>query len=235
MPLLGKGVLAIWNGIDHEQEDEFLKWHVHEHIPDRIALPGFLRGRRYVALDGFPKYFNFYETVSIADLDSPAYRQSLNHPSAWTGQVVRHFRDTSRTICQVAATRGQGEGAVLEALQLETDLPSAEFKSRLARMLGTIPPEHGVVGIHLLQGLAGGNHPRETAELRLRGGQPDKTVDWVILVEAVQESAIEKVRRESLNDTNLANAGVRPTVKRGTYALQFSLTRTEFEAGKTGR
>lgn len=229
MPLLGKGVLAIWNGIDREQEDEFLKWHVHEHIPDRIALPGFLRGRRYIALDGFPKYFNFYETASIADLDSPAYRQSLNHPSQWTGQVVSHFRDTSRTICQVASTRGRGEGAVLETLQLETDLPPAEFKSRLARMLEMVRPGHGMVGVHLLEGLAGGNQRRETAELQLRGGQPDKTVDWVILVEAVQESALEKIRRESLNDANLADAGARPTAKRGLYALQFSLTRVEFE------
>lgn len=234
MSLLGKGVLAIWNGIDREQEDEFLKWHVHEHIPDRIALPGFLRGRRYVALDGFPKYFNFYETASITDLDSPAYRQSLNHPSAWTEQVVRHFTDTSRTLCQVAATLGKGEGVVLEALQLETDLPSAEFKSRLARMLEMVPSEQGVVGIHLLEGSAGGNPPQETAELRLRGGQPDKTADWVVLVEAVQESALQKIRRESLNDANLADAGARPTVKRGLYALQFSLTRTEYEVDRPG-
>ncbi|CAM5222622.1 hypothetical protein CDEF62S_01168 [Castellaniella defragrans] len=235
MPLLGKGVLAIWNGIDRGHDDEFLEWHVHEHIPDRIALPGFLRGRRYVALDGFPKYFNFYETASVADLDSPAYRRSLNHPSEWTGRVVRHFSDTSRTICQVATTQGNGEGVVLEALQLTTKLPAAEFKDRLAGKLTTLPPGRGVTGIHFLEGLSGSDRPRETAELQLRGGRPDQTVEWVILIEAAQESALEKFRTESLNDASLASVGALPIASRGRYALQFSLTKAEFEAGKINR
>jgi hypothetical protein len=51
MGLLGKGVLAIWNGIAPEAEEDFVAWHVREHIPERVALSGFLRGRRYVALD----------------------------------------------------------------------------------------------------------------------------------------------------------------------------------------
>ena len=62
MALLGTGVLAIWNGIDPEAEADFVAWHVREHIPERVVLPGFRRGRRYVALDGEPAYFNFYET-----------------------------------------------------------------------------------------------------------------------------------------------------------------------------
>jgi len=82
MGLLGKGVLAIWNGIAPEAEEDFVAWHVREHIPERLALPGFLRGRRYVALDGFPKYFNFYETTTADDLSSAAYRaRSMRRPT----------------------------------------------------------------------------------------------------------------------------------------------------------
>ncbi len=62
MALAGKGVLAIWNGIAAEAEADFVAWHIGEHIPERVAVPGFLRGRRYVAERGTPKYFNFYET-----------------------------------------------------------------------------------------------------------------------------------------------------------------------------
>ena len=43
MALLGTGVLAIWNGIAASAEDEFVDWHVREHIPERVGLPGFLR------------------------------------------------------------------------------------------------------------------------------------------------------------------------------------------------
>jgi hypothetical protein len=37
MALLGRGVLAIWNGIAAGYEGEFLEWHVKEHIPERVA------------------------------------------------------------------------------------------------------------------------------------------------------------------------------------------------------
>ena len=77
MPLAGQGVLAIWNGIEDEAEADFVAWHVREHIPERVAVPGFLRGRRYVAEVGAPKYFNFYETESPEALISPAYLQRL--------------------------------------------------------------------------------------------------------------------------------------------------------------
>ena len=106
MGLQGKGVLAIWNGIAPEAEKEFVAWHVREHIPERVGLPGFLRGRRYVALDGLPKYFNFYETTTADDLSSPTYQARLNAPTEWTRRVVAQFRDASRTICDVAVSLG---------------------------------------------------------------------------------------------------------------------------------
>jgi hypothetical protein len=228
MSLLGKGVLAIWNGIDPEHEEEFLAWHVHEHIPDRVALPGFLRGRRYVALDGTPKYFNFYETGSVADLDSPAYRHSLDTPSSWTRAVIRHFSHTSRTICRVASTLGRGEGAVIETLRLGTPLPSPEFRQGLAGMLDEAAREPGVVGVHLLEGLSERHPPRETAEMRLRGG-PDETVDWIILVDAVHAGVLKRLLQAPLNERNLTNAGAEPGIRRGTYALQFSLAKPDME------
>ena len=112
MALAGRGVLAIWNGITADAEADFVAWHVREHIPERVAVPGFLRGRRYVAVAGAPKYFNFYETESPDTLASPAYLRRLDAPSDWTQRVVRHFRDTSRTVCSVAASLGTGDGAV---------------------------------------------------------------------------------------------------------------------------
>ena len=80
MTLLGQAVVAIWNGIDPELEDAFLNWHVHEHIPDRVALPGFQRGRRYMSIDGSPRFFNFYEAETLGDVTSDAYMAALNQP-----------------------------------------------------------------------------------------------------------------------------------------------------------
>ena len=55
MALAGRGVLAIWNDIAPGGDAEFDHWQTSEHIPERVGVPGFLRGRRYTALIGSPR------------------------------------------------------------------------------------------------------------------------------------------------------------------------------------
>src|SRR5690606_28219746 len=88
MALLGSGVLAIWNGVEEGADQDFIEWHVLEHIPERVGIPGFLRGRRYIAVDGYPRYFNFYETENPDVLTSSPYRDRLNAPTDWTRQNI---------------------------------------------------------------------------------------------------------------------------------------------------
>lgn len=222
MALLGAGVLAIWNGIAPEAEAAFVAWHVREHIPERVGLPGFLRGRRYVAIDGAPAYFNFYETTSPAVLTSEAYLARLNDPSPWTRAVVAHFRDTSRTICDVVTSLGAGEGGVVEAIRLGVAGNAAAFVVTMqGGVLPAIQAAPGIVGIHLLQGRrdesAGG-----TAEKTLRS-QADEIADWILLVEAVDAEAILAARSGVAASTALEQAGGAPGCQRGLYQLQFGL------------
>jgi hypothetical protein len=224
--LLGKGVLAIWNGIDPASEREFVRWHVEEHIPERVGLPGFLRGRRYIAVDGYPKFFNFYETLAPSDLSSPTYQARLNAPSEWTKSVVQFFQDTSRTICDVSVTLGCGEGAFIETLRLDTRVDAHRFKELLtSQVLLPASREAGVVGVHLLEGQSSPG-AGATAESELRGG-PDEVASWVVLIETVDPEAVQALREGVLHETKLRSAGVEDGMKRGMYALQFSLTKAE--------
>lgn len=232
MALLGKGVLAIWNGIKPEAEDEFVAWHVREHIPERVGLSGFLRGRRYIARDGHPKYFNFYETSAATDLSSPVYQARLNAPTDWTRQVVAHFTDTSRTICEVAWSIGLGEGGFVEAIQLRTSLASKPFATglhdRLSAAIATLP---GIVGVHLLKGQPQAGS-EDTAEKQLRGA-PDKVADWILLVEASRPEAIEAYRAAAGSNDSLGHYGAAPDPIRGLYQLQFALTKAELSHGES--
>ena len=225
MSLQGKGVLAIWNGIAPEAEADFVAWHVREHIPERVGLPGFLRGRRYIALDGFPKYFNFYETTTADDLSSAAYRARLNAPTDWTRRVVAQFRDTSRTICDVVLSFGTGDGGTIEALRLSTALPSVTFADRMGRLMAQLLEAPGIVAAHLLQGrpdASGGT----SAEKVLRG-QPDQVADWILLIEAVGSDALIALRGAGSADVALIAAGSAPTIARDCYQLQFDLSTAE--------
>jgi hypothetical protein len=222
--LAGRGVLAIWNGIAPEAEADFVAWHVREHIPERVAVPGFLRGRRYVAESGHPKYFNFYEVEAPGTLTAPAYLERLNAPSDWTRRVVRHFEDTSRTICTVVLSTGTGDGGLVAALRLEAAPGAGDLGRTFAPAV--IEPalrEPGIVAVHLLEGLpdAGG----QTAEKALRD-RPDAQAAWILLVEATDRAPLERVLAGPASREALAQAGaVSADAGRGIYRLQYALGR----------
>jgi hypothetical protein len=225
LALMGHGVLAIWNGIDPAAEDEFVAWHVREHIPERVSLPGFLRGRRYVALDGHPKYFNFYETQSTADLTSPAYLARLNAPTEWTRRVVANFKDTSRTICDVTWSIGEGEGGFVEAVVLNTDMEAKRFAEEAHRYLANVfRSRRGLVGIHLLRGHTN-TAAADTAEARLRGA-PDRVAPCVLLTEASTAEALLGFRNAEGLSESLSAVGPASVLERGIYQMQFTLTKT---------
>src|SRR5262249_41010378 len=93
------------------REAEFEHWFQSEHLAERIAVPGFLLGRRYEALSGPLRYFNYYLTQSAEVLKSNAYLARLDNPTPMTRLVMSEiFKDMNRTIChrvfQVGAMRG---------------------------------------------------------------------------------------------------------------------------------
>jgi len=77
MALAGTAVVAIWNDITGDDRANFYEWHNREHIPERLGIPGFLRGRRYRAIEGTApgdrEYFTLYEVRNLAVLGSEAY------------------------------------------------------------------------------------------------------------------------------------------------------------------
>src|SRR6185436_16085152 len=98
------GILAIFNNIAAGREAQFEEWFQHEHLQERLGLPGFLLGRRYEALKGTPEYFNFYVTDVLS---SSEYRMRLNNPTPMTRMVMSDiFKDMIRTVCQQSLRLG---------------------------------------------------------------------------------------------------------------------------------
>jgi hypothetical protein len=226
--LAGQGVLAIWNGIAREAEADFVAWHVREHIPERIAVPGFLRGRRYVAVAGAPKYFNFYETDSPDTLASPAYLQRLNAPSDWTRRVVRHFRHTSRTVCSVALSLGTGDGAFIGTIRLNSRPGARDVAGQFAASVAEPAlTEPGIVALHLLEGRA--DTTTQTAEKALRD-RPDETAAWILLVEATDRKPLDRAFAGLISRAALGATGIdHGDDDRGIYRLQYSLSRDQLQ------
>lgn len=228
MALAGTGVLAIWNGIAEEAEADFIAWHIGEHIPERVAVPGFQRGRRYVAERGTPKYFNFYETSAPDDLVSPDYLARLNAPSDWTRRVVRHFRDTSRTVCSVAASYGRGDGAYVATLRLAAHGDRTVFLDAMRdAVMEPLRQAGSIVAVHLLEGQGGGANG-STAEKALRA-QPDEIADWILLIEAVDAGPLQGALAERASRARLAAITTGYDAERdcGIYRLQYGLAKQQ--------
>ena len=81
MSLAGPAAVCIWHDIAPEATDEFYQWHNREHMPERVGIPGFLRGRRYIAIAGAPTYFNLYEADSAEVLARFALDEGFGGPS----------------------------------------------------------------------------------------------------------------------------------------------------------
>lgn len=225
--MLGAGVLAIWNNVTPGTEDEFVRWHVREHIPERVSIPGFLRARRYVGRASQLKYFNFYETATVDVLQSAAYRARLDSPTEWTKKVVKEFRDTSRTACIVRASIGLGIGACVETIQLRTrsGLAPGAFVESLRPVLAGVQASEGVVAVHLLEGRHDASKVK-AAEKALMA-EPDRLADWILLTETLTADAAEQLRDGVLADRALGECGAGGEIARAVYALDFALAKAD--------
>src|ERR1019366_10491028 len=124
MALLGNAVLAVWNEVDPDFEDDFNEWYFREHIPERTMVPDLTRGRRYRAEEGSPRYMAFYEATSMHVLTHGPYRLQLDNPTAWTQRIMPHFRFMQRGLCDVGASVGDGMGGAAAVVHLTpVDVP----------------------------------------------------------------------------------------------------------------
>lgn len=180
------GLLAIWHDIEPGREEAFHAWHSLEHLPERMAVPGFLRARRYEAVEGEPRYFNDYLVESPEVLASPPYLERLNAPSAWTSRVVPSFRGVNRSVCRPVAEAGRGEGGLVATLRFS--LGQIRDADGLARRLAGIAADEKIVAARLWQGDADASR-LETAETKLRGGQTGVAA-WVLVLEGQRQADV---------------------------------------------
>lgn len=92
-----RGLLLVMIEVDPEYEEEFNRWYDEEHLPERLRCKGFLSARRFVAVEGSPKYLAFYDLESPEVLNDEAYKR-IEPPSAWTKKVSTHFLSSLRNV-----------------------------------------------------------------------------------------------------------------------------------------
>ncbi|WP_108661415.1 hypothetical protein [Acuticoccus kandeliae] len=215
---LAKGGLVIWHDIAPEHRDETLTWYDRQHHAERVAIPGFLTGRRYMALPGTaPELMNRYETTSPDVLGSEAYLDRLNNPTAWSLKCQPTIRNNVRTVFRTAGRVGYGEGGIIATIRVsQGETAEGLGWPQLGEALLAIP---GIMSVELWladaarTGLA-------SREKELRGVADIVAAATLFITASGLESLNEAVAR--------AQAGAWGAGTVGTYALAYSLEASEY-------
>lgn len=218
------GLLAIWNDIVPDARADFTAWHSREHVPERVGVPGFVRGRRLFGADAAPQYLTLYDVESLAVLTSAAYLARLDDPTPWTARVVGHFRRTERTACRVPARTGAGSGGHVVAGRLWLDDPAAApaGEAALVRAAAALAAPAGVctVTVGCVDRAASSV---ATAERRMRAEEA-VPADLIVLVEAFDRS-IDAAALLGAVEEHARAAAPAGRVRVDRYDLEFSLGR----------
>ena len=207
--MLGRAAVAMWWDVPAEVRAEWEDWHSNEHMPERLGIPGFLRGTRWIALSAEPSgassYFVLYETKDLATITGGAYLERLNNPTPWSRKMMPHHRNMVRSLCRVRASYGGGVAHALATIR---------FSPAEGGALPELPRRKGITGAHLLESQPTTGAP--TVEQQIRG--MDSRADCVLLICGYAVEAVQEAVTGALSAL--------PGRRAGLYRCAYSLTST---------
>jgi hypothetical protein len=231
MPATANAAMLLMFDVVEEAIPEHDDWHTHEHLPERLSIPGFLRGTRWVSPHAQPRYFVMHEVESLATLESQAYLDRLDHPSPWTSRIMPSYRGMTRGLCAITGRSGAGLGPVGLLIRFE---PRTGHESALRSWLmdDTLPrlvSRRGLGSAHLFERAL--TAPM-TTEQRIRGA--DGGVAWALFVTGYSEDSVAPLAQADFgHDRFAAHGGA--GVSEALYRMHYTLTAQDVRAGSDVR
>lgn len=221
--LAGQAVMINWSDVAAEHRHAYYEWHSREHMVGRVAIPGFKRGRRYIAANASRDFLVCYEVENIDVLTSKAYLDKANAPSALTQRTTPFVRNSTRGLARVRRSLGIGTGGF--ALTLRFD-PQAAREEALERFLTSdaLPrvveiPE--ITGAHFCVA----DMEASTIVPVEREGRPTTVPNWIVIIEGVSLEAVNGACDAQLSAEALQRHGCNESIQRDTYSLQIIVTK----------
>jgi hypothetical protein len=97
-----RGLLLTLTEPPPAMEEEFNAWYDEEHLPERLAIPGFRSARRWVAdiAPGEGKYLATYELDAPDVLQSAAYLARFHNQTPWSKRCLGKLVVFKRWACE---------------------------------------------------------------------------------------------------------------------------------------
>ena len=99
---IGRTILVVMMDVDPEHEEEFNRWYNDEHLPERLAIPGYLGARRFKLEEGqgVLKYLCIWELEDANPLQSQEYQAQNARLSQLRDQAHSYIRERMRGLYQ---------------------------------------------------------------------------------------------------------------------------------------
>jgi len=196
------GILAIFNDCRAGREAEFEAWFQGEHLLERLAVPGFLFGRRHKKISGASGYFNFYLVETPEVLTSKPYLERLDNPTPMTRKIMSEvFVNMNRTVCRRIARRGSFRGAFAVTARFNR-IPD---EAALSGTLEKLNVDAAVAGCEIWVALDSAGMPVSMEE-KLRGG--DNKIAGALMIDTLYEADAEAVGAQLATQFPSADIGV---------------------------
>jgi hypothetical protein len=91
------------------EENQFNDWYDQEHIPLRVAVPGFISAQRYLAENDQRNYLAIYEMTDASVLQSAEYGLVKNQPSELTKKMLSSVSGFTRYISDMLGEQWQAD------------------------------------------------------------------------------------------------------------------------------
>jgi hypothetical protein len=196
------GILAIWNDCRAGREAEFEAWFQGEHLEERLAVPGFLFGRRHQAISGSAGYFNFYLVETPEILTSRPYLERLDDPTPMTKRIMSEvFINMNRTVCRRTVRRGAFRGAYAVTIRFSAE----PDENVLEKTLDAALKNPAVAGGEIWIALDPTSMPVSMEE-KLRGG--DRKIKAALMIDTLRQGDAERLGEETSKGFADADVGV---------------------------
>ena len=129
---MAKGLLLAAFDFSTAAEDEFHDWYDHEHVPERLRVPGFINAERWIDGDNPKIHVATYDLDNPRVLATPAYRAVTgDNQSVWTRRVTglcrRIMRFEGEQLLPGDLTAASSAGALLVASMNIDPASESEF------------------------------------------------------------------------------------------------------------
>lgn len=221
MSMLGKAAITMWWNIAPPQRAEFEDWHSHEHLPERMGIPGFRRGSRWENVDGGGGFFVMYELDSYDTLSSDGYVHRLNNPTPWSTKMMPLHRGMVRSQCRCIHSSGGGIGRYALTIRLSpVDGREAAMSVYLASLGESFTTSPGGTSYHVFRTET--PNISATKEQQIRGGK-DSVADWIVIAIGYDIDVLENLRCDAFGTAEMVLQGIDPAAIFETYQLAYAL------------